>query len=388
MGFIKNLLGQAEVDFSQNGHGPKFGIEVDPAFLQGDVAGLRYDSTRRVSRDDALAVPAVLRARNIIAGTLGGLPIHIRNKDRQIESPTNLLDQIDPDVPNVVTWAQTYEDLLFEAVSWWRILEFGWHNYPTFARRVPVERVAVHNGQVHIDGIPVRDDQVIRFDSPNPPLLKHGARAIRTALRLDATAKLYADSPTSLGHFAPREGVPDLPEEEIEALLDKFEESRRRHAYGYVGAAWELEKLGYTAEEIQLMDQRNHAVLEIARATGIDPEDLGVSTTSRTYQNAETRRQDQTLFTFSAYINAVEQRLSMRDVIPRGYKAKVNLNAYLRPDTKTRYQTHAIGIKAGFLTEDEARDLEDLPPLTNSQKAQMQPQDIPQPEEVGNDLGE
>lgn len=383
MGWIKDLfLGPTETDFSQNGHGPKFGVEVDPAFLQGDAVGLRYDSTRRVQRDDALAVPAVLRARNIIAGTLGGLPIHIRNKNLQIESPTNLLDQIDPDVPNVVTWAQTYEDLFFESISWWRILEFGWHNYPTFARHVPIERVHASPTGVYIDGKLVPDDQVVRFDSPNPPLLKHGARAIRTALRLDATAKLYADSPTSLGHFSPKEGVPDLEEEQIEELLSKYEQSRRSHAYGYVGAAWELQKLGYTAEEIQLMDQRQHAVLEIARATGIDPEDLGVSTTSRTYQNAETRRQDTTLFTFGAYINAVEQRLSMRDIIPRGYRAKVNLNAYLRPDTKTRYQTHAIGIKAGFLTEDEARDLEDLPPLTDTQKAEMQPRETPLQEEL------
>lgn len=378
MGWLSQIFGSEPIQL--NGHsGPKFGVEVDPAFLQGDAAGVRYDLGRRVSREDALGVPAVLRARNIIAGTLAGLPIHIRDKQRQIATPTNLLEQIDPDVPNVVTWAQTYEDLLFESVSWWRVLEFGWHNYPTFATHISVERVTVHSGQVFIDGIPVSDDQVIRFDSPNPPLLRHGARAIRTALRLDATANLYANSPTSLGYFRPQEGVPDLPEEEIEELLSKWEQSRRNNAYGYVGAAWDLQKLGYTAEEIQLMDQRQHAVLEIARATGIDPEDLGVSTTSRTYQNAETRRQDQTLFTFSHYLRAVEQRLSMRDILPRGFTAKVNLDAFLRADKKTRYETYQIGQKIGVDTVDENRDLEDKPPLTSAEKAEIERrQQIPQ----------
>lgn len=381
MGFWSGLLGEPAQ--RTNGHSPQFGITVPYEIIKGDAAGNIF-SDSRISRDEALKVPAVLRARNIIAGTLAGLPIHVRNENRQIMPPTNLLDQIDPDLPNVVTFAHTYEDLMFEAVSWWRVLEFGWHNYPTFCRRVPPERVHASPSGVFIDGMPVSDDEVIRFDSPNPPLLRHAARAIRICLDLDQTARLYARTPTSLGAFKPKEGVADLDEEQIQVLLDKWEESRRKHAFGYIGAAWELEKLGYTAEEIQLMDQRQHAVLEIARATGIDPEDLGVSTTSRTYQNAETRRQDMTLFTFGAYINAVEQRLSMRDVLPRGYKAKVNVDAYLRPDTKTRYETHAIGIENGFLTPEEARELEDRPPLTPAQKAEIS-QDEPQSMEPVNE---
>lgn len=376
MGLLQFLGLAAEP--KMNGHSdPQFGISVPWEIVQGDAAGNMFSSAR-VSKDDALKVPAVLRARNIIAGTLGGLPIHTRNiKTRQEESPTTLLDQIDPDLPNIVTLAATYEDLLFESVSWWKVETFGWHGYPTEARHVPVERVHASPSGVFIDGVPVADNQVIRFDSPNPPLLKHAARAIRICLALDSTAKLYSDNPTSLGYFSPKEGVADLPEEEIEVLLDKWQETRRNHAFGYVGAAWDLGKLGYTAEEIQLMDQRQHAVLEIARATGIEPEDLGVSTTSRTYFNAETRRQDRILFTLGHYAQAVEQRLSMRDVLPRGYRAKVNFDAFLRPDTKTRYETHQIGIAAGFETVEEARDLEDRPPLTARQEAQLAPEPLP-----------
>lgn len=371
-----------------NGHkrdesagGLEFGITVPWEIVEGDAAGNMF-ADRWVTRDDALGVPAVLRARNIIAGTLAGLPIQVRNKNREVEPPTNLLEQVDPDVPNIVTFAATYEDLLFESVSWWRVLEFGWHSYPTFAQRVPPERVHASPTGVFIDGVPVPDNEVIRFDSPNPPLLKHAARAIRICLDLDRTARLYAKTPTSLGAFKPKDGTADLEEGEIQVLLDKWEESRRRHAFGYIGAAWDLVKLGYTAEEIQLMDQRQHAVLEIARATGIDPEDLGVSTTSRTYQNAETRRQDMTLMTFGAYIGAVEQRLSMRDIIPRGYRAKVNIDAYLRSDTKTRMETYAIGKPLGAYTTEEIRSLEDKPPLTPSQINDLSPEEMPQQEAV------
>jgi len=137
--------------------------------------------------------------------------------------------------------------------------------------------------------------------------------------------------------------------------------------------------LQFNAEQIQLADQRQHAVLEIARAAGIDPEDLGVSTTSRTYQNSEQRRRDLLDFTLTAYMSAVEQRLSMRDVLPRGYEAKVNLDAFLRADTKARMESYQIGKPVGAYTEDEIRELENRPNLTPSQRAAARPVAIPTP---------
>jgi hypothetical protein len=344
-------------------------VTVPPEMTQGMTAGGAI--APRISRAEALQVPAVLRSRNLIAGTLARLPIHVRDKERKISSPTTLLDQIDPDIPNVVTFANTYEDLLFEGISWWRILEVGWHGFPTFAVHIGHSRVSVAGwvppvngvgpstgGQVYIDGRPVPDSEVIRFDSPNPPLLVHAARAIRTCLVLDRTASGYAEQPVPLGYFSPKEGMrPREDDSTIQGLLDKWEAARLRRVWGYVGAAWDIHTLQFNAEQIQ------HAVLEIARAAGVDPEDLGVSTTSRTYQNAEQRRLDLVDFTLAHYMSAVEQRLSMRDVLPRGYEAKVNLDGFLRSDTKTRYEAHKIALDAGFETIPEVRELEDRPPI-------------------------
>lgn len=369
---LRQLLGM-------NGHQPDaaFQVYVPPEMTEGFTYG--GNVAVRISRTEALQVPAVLRARNLIAGTLGGLPIHTRDKDLRMVSPTTLLDQIDRDVPNVVTMAATYEDLLFEGESWWRVTEFGWHGYPTYATHVDVSRVYVASGRVYVDGLQVPDTSVIRFDSPNPPLLVHAARAIRTCLQLDQTAGRYADEPLPLGYFSPKEGTrPREDPQTIADQLDAWEASRRQRAWGYVGAAWDAHAMQFNAEQIQLADQRQHAVLEIARAAGIDPEDLGVSTTSRTYQNAEQRRQDLIDFTLSPYMRAVEQRLSMRDVLPRGYESKVNLDAFLRSDTLTRMQAYKIGEEVGAITEAEVRVLEERPPLPHD-AAVMPTQPQPQP---------
>jgi HK97 family phage portal protein len=175
-----------------------------------------------------------------------------------------------------------------------------------------------------------------------------------------------------LGVFTPKDGErPRENAKDIQEILDKWNEARRSKVWGYLGRAWDIKELQFNAEQIQLSDQRQHAVLEIARAAGIDPEDLGVSTTSRTYQNAEQRRLDLLDFTLAHYMAAVEQRLSMRDVLPPGYRAKVNLDGFLRGDTKTRMETYEIGRRVNAYTDDEIRELEDRPKNTVSDAADV-----------------
>jgi portal protein len=373
-------LGGMSFDASPDVQFSPFGVDnLPPEMREGMSMGGAL--APRISRSEALQVPAVLRSRNLIAGTLARLPVHLRNKQREIvsgsEAPTTLFDQIDPDVPNVVTLANTYEDLLFESESLWRITEKNFSGFPTFCEHIDHRRWGVGSNGLYIDGYKQADDAVIRFYSPNPPLLVHAARAIRTCLVLDLTATNYANWPIPLGYFTPREGMrPRENAEAIEGLLDKWEEARSRRVWGYVGAAWEAKQLQFNAEQIQLKDQRQHAVLEIARAAGVDPEDLGVSTTSRTYQNAEQRRLDLLDFTLAHYMAALEERLSMGDVTPRGWRAKVNLDAFLRGDTKTRMETYAIGEPLGIYPAERLAELEDIPRV---EKKPQQPMGESQP---------
>ena len=355
----------------------EFQVTIPPEMMQGMAPG---SIAPRISRAEALQVPAVMRGRNLIAGTLARLPIHIRDKQHRIVRGNGFLEQIDPDIPNVVTIAQTYEDLLFEATSWWYVTARTSDGYPYYAEHIAPSRVFVSNELlpvtdqttqitygspvVYLDGVPVRSSDMIRFDSPNPPVLVHGARAIRTCLALDQSAARYASENLPLGYFTPKDDArPNEDDQFVTDLLDKWETARARRAWAYLGGAWEAKVLQFNAEQIQLAEQRQHAVLEIARLMGVDPEDLGVSTTSRTYQNSEQRRQDLIDFTLAHYMSALEERLSMGDVTPRGYEVKVNLDAFLRADTLTRMNAYKIGEEVGAYTVAEVRELEDRPPL-------------------------
>lgn len=54
---------------------------------------------------------------------------------------------------------------------------------------------------------------------------------------------------------------------------------------------------------------------------------------------------------------------AMTTLVPRGQYVKFNAGAFLRADTLTRYQAHAIALDKGFLTIEEVCDLEDREPL-------------------------
>ncbi len=49
--------------------------------------------------------------------------------------------------------------------------------------------------------------------------------------------------------------------------------------------------------------------------------------------------------------------------MPRGQYARFNRGSLLRTDLKTRYESYEIGLRAGFLTIAEVRELEDREPL-------------------------
>lgn len=385
MGFFRNLIG---LDLEPPAVDPDQvqGFAVDETSFPSTVVGVEsyLGSTAaapRIDRRAAIQVPAVKRSRDLIAGTLGGLPIDVFDKDRrQVRCP--LLEQPERSVPRSVTMARTFEDMLFEGVAWWRITEFN-GVWPAYVKRLKPRQVAVDEdrGRVMVDGREVPDRELIRFDSPTEGLLIAGARAIRTCLALDAYAANAAQGIPPLDWFSPAEDGVDpfastLEDEEaaqaeeeaaIAAFLDDWSRARQTRTTAYVPAALKYNAAGFDPKVLQLAEQRQHAVLEIAREAGIDPEELGVSTTSRTYANMFERRKAFTDFTLGLYRQAFEDRVSMGDVTPRGQYAKFNLDAFLRSSPAERFAAYKIGLEVGAIGKDEIRGLEDKPPLEADQ---------------------
>lgn len=361
---------------------PAVAFELNAPFLNpllGSSTGVA--PAQRVSRSEAVSVPAVKRGRDLICGTLGALPIKLHDTTRKI-IPSELFEQPENDVARSVTMTMTVEDMFFEGRAWWRILEFDGFGYPIKVRRLDARTVNVHQDQkvyARPDGSSqgaamewIPDELLIRIDSPNDPLLVAGARAIRMALLLDRRAERYVEDPLPLGYFSPAEGQEDQDPSEVQGVLDEWEAARNERTWGYLGKALKANILQWDPEKLQLSSSRDHAVLELSRLMGIDPEDLGVSTTSRTYANSESRRLDLIDFTLNAYAVAIEDRLKMPDVVWPGHRPLFKYEGFLRSDTETRMRTYKLGREVGVYNSERIAEIEVIPDAT--------PQPVPQAE--------
>lgn len=333
--------------------------------------------TGRISRTEALSVPAFKRGRDLIC-SIATLPLQTIDAQFNVQDHP-LMRQIDPNVPNIVTLAQTVEDLICDGVAWWRITQFGDDGFPAHAVRLDPSQVTVNpptnyrqgylpdgepvTGTVYVYGQPVSILSIIRFVSPNPPMLQVGARVLQRACALDRAAEMYAESPRPMDYFTPTDGADPVDDVEVEGLLNTWKVARRKRSTAYVPAALTYNEVQQpTPADLQLVELQKRAALDVANLLGLDPEDIGISTTSRTYQNAVDRRKDRVNDVLSPYMRALTDRLSMGDVTRTGYTVRLVLDDYLKADALTRVKVQQAYQAMGVIDVQDIRQDEGIAP--------------------------
>jgi len=329
-------------------------------FAVGDTAPMPVDrliarmraGSGPVTRDDAMTVAAVQRGRNELC-SIATFPLQLYSGGNVIASA--LLRQFDPDVPNVVHMAATIEDLALSKIAWWEVTAQDYDRFPVCVRRLDPACVTVNDPgtgkpdplgrQVWIDRGDGRSFQpypsalMIRFDSPNPGILAANARAVRIAMRLDALVEMYAENPALREYFTDSDSpeIPSMQDDEIDSFLAEFGAMRQLYPYGWIpGSVKRADVSTPSPRDLTLVDLRREVGIALANGLGVDPEDIGISTTSRTYQNEDARRRDKLQRMYGPYMRAITDRLTMGDVTRYGHTVNFDLTEYLRADPLTR----------------------------------------------------
>lgn len=358
---------------------PRRTFDTAPRPIDDLFAAMRGVSGSPVSREQAMSVSMVQRGRNLLC-SVATLPLSQLRPDNTRER-SSLLDQLDPDVANVVTLAQTVEDLVFDSVAWWRVIGRGADGFPTSIRRLDPDSVSTKppvgrapaplpsgedyrsDGVVWVEGKEVSWRDVIRFDSPNPPVRKAAARAIRRAILLETLSETYANDPRPLDYFTARDGMEPDSDEDLDEFLGDWHTERKNRSTAYVPWQYEYHSVDSPSPlDLQLADLLKQVGLELANAMGVDPEELGISTTSRTYANNVDRRQDRVNDVLAPYMRAITDRLSMPDVTRRGYVVIFILDDYLKANPTDRWSVYQTAEGMGALSIPEIRQIEKLPP--------------------------
>lgn len=348
----------------------------------------------------ALSIPGVARSAQLIADTIASLPWELYrdragNPVEKLPKPV-LLDQPSPPDTRVDTFSGWAYDYLFHGNAVGIISSRDSNGAVTSVYPVPVEMVGIRrilradDSWLPIGAIEYRigdqlygPSEVIHIKGPCRPgdvrgygvLEKHQASLELSHEQLRQAYQL-GDSGIPTGVLTNEN--PDLTPEQALALKTAWLASQRDRTIAVLNGQTTFTPLAWNPTEMQMLEARQFQLHEIALMFGLPLSFLGAETTNtHTYTNIEGESLQLLKFTLLGIITRFEQALSQ--CFPRGTYVKADVDYLLRADTFSRYQSHAIGIASGFLKVNEARDIEDLPPLSVAELKELQDASKPPP---------
>ena len=336
------------------------------------------------SYQGGMGIPGAWRAATMLSGLLGQVPWDawrqpLGQPEVKLEPRPPLLEQPNPPDTRMTTFR-----------SWW--LDYAWHGnalavvaarnalgWPTAAIPVPAMNVAVRRVtpfvssplpvgalEYKIGSMTLGSQDVIHIKGPCEPGAVRGLGILETQLNTLTLAQDQARQARSISTHGVPTGIlessnPDLTDDEALELKSSWLASQQTRTVAVLNAATKFTPLSWNPEELQLVEARKLTLTELELIFGLPPGWLGGMNSSRQYSNIEQDAVNLLKFSLGDHFAQFEQTLSL--AFPRGTVCRANMDAMLRPDTLTRYEAHKIGIEAGFLTVDEARDMEHRPPL-------------------------
>ena len=326
-----------------------------------------------ISESAAMSIPAFAQGVSVISGTCGAMPLWAHRGSFARTPTPQILVKPDPDVAASVVWTRVYRDLVLYPYAWMLVTERFANGFPARMRHVPFTDVNVTSSGIWIDGQRVDDNDVKRFDSPHAPgALTNGARILSLAGAVEAAVRRFASFETPGGALK-QTGGPDLLDSEIDDLLTAWEAARQNRSTAFLSQSLDYKTFTFNPRDLQLVEARNAINADVARLLNLPPSAVNAETgSSLTYstvaQQAEAL-QSQTLW---PYLSAVRDRLTMNDLTPNGTRVEIPSLGFLRTDITARANAYQTLISTGVLTVEEARGLEQLPPLDAMADAESQ----------------
>jgi hypothetical protein len=220
------------------------------------------------SREEAMSIPTIARARGIICSSIAAVPIILRDRSTGVRiDPPRVINTPDPRVPGSAIYVWTAEDILFTGFAFWRILEL----YADTFRVRRVERIAPtrigtflnDNGTevlyYTIDGNRIPETgvgSVVVFYGNDEGLLNRAGTTIRAGAELERAATMYAREP--MPTMILKSNGASLPPDRIAKLLESWGQARRNRSTAFLNADVTLDAVGFDPEKMQLNAARNY----------------------------------------------------------------------------------------------------------------------------------
>lgn len=348
----------------------------------------------------ALGVPAVWAAVNFIAGTIAGLPLHVYRRTRNgRERVRGGVAPILHDAPNDEQSSFAWRKYTFERVlTGGRGVTFIERNaqgrvtnlWPLDPRHVTVRR---EDGRtIYYYSEP--GQQAKRYEAGEvldiPFMLGEDGISHRGPIASCRDAISLAIASTQYGaKFFHGGGVPPFAvtggfqsgaamkraADDLERAVETAARDKRQALM--LPSGLEIKAIGGDPQRSQMVEAKRFAVEEIARIYSLPPTFLQ-DLSHGTYSNTEQQDLHFVKHTLRRWLEAFEQECNLK-LFGRGGRQYVefNVDGLLRGDFATRMQGHATAIQNGLETPNEARELENRPPIEGGDALMIQGATVP-----------
>ena len=361
---------------------PKVRAQLNPPVMDapygnyyGNNAWGGYGSyVNAITRQNAMAVPSIVRCRNLICNTVASIPLKTYDKATGKEIPNMpWIEQLDKRQPRAVTLAWMCDSLLMYGVAYLRVEElYADDNRPSSFEWIQNDRVTTkYNAKstaieyYMIDSVRVPDSGIgslVTFQALNQGILLTSLNTITAALNIEKAASIAAETPMGSGYI--KNNGSDIPEEEVQGILNSWKTARNSRGTAYLTQTLDYQAVSFSPKEMMYNEAKQYFATELSRlcnvpAWMIDAEVMR----SMTYQNIIDARKDFMAYSLAPFISAIEARLSMDDLTPRTQEVRFAVDdTFLRVDPLARLQVIQMMLELQLISLDQAKQMEGLAP--------------------------
>ena len=312
-----------------------------------NMIGQYYTYREGEARNQAISVPTINRARDLMASVIGSMPLQMYtevwddvNKEMMCEylAPRSWVRRPDPTVSFQFLMSWTLDDLMMFGRAFWYITSRTADGYPASFTRLPAGSISTTDmsgpvwfapsKQVYFQGGEIDPANLVQFLSPAQGLIYSAPGAIETALKLEAARNRNASSSIPAGVLKQTGGEP-LSAQELADLASAFNAARATNQTAALNEYLSYTETNSTPDKMLLIEASQYQALEMSRLANVPPYLVGVATGAYSYQSSQQARADLYLFGVKLYADAIAGALSMDNVLPRGTYVKFDADEYL-----------------------------------------------------------
>jgi len=303
------------------------------------------------AEDAALSVPTVSRAISLLSTVVATLNLKSytlqwtgQEYEELYVEGESWMTRPDPKITRNFIMSKTARDLILYGRAFWMITSRYSTGFPATFQWLPANLCDTPDNappewfgpadKVNFNGIPLDTSQLVQFLSGSQGIIYSGRRAIQIALRLDQSAERFATNEIAAGYLQQKGGEP-MSGEELGEMAAAWAANRRTNAIGALNELVSFESFDVDPSKLQLVEGREYQTKELSRLMDIPAYLLAIDQSGMTYANAQQARQDLILFGARPILHAIEERLSMDDVLPRGRHVRFAIDEYLEDFTHT-----------------------------------------------------